>query len=337
MSVGMIAFLVSLAIVAGWFVALVVLLLRKRAGGEVVRPTTHKSAVWSACLGLLGLASMLSAFRVQTTASAPTARKDIFVMNASASGTMELTSRYKQMHSLAWSPDGKKIVFLSRPPSEFYDDVHVMNADGSGRKNLTTSPSSANETHPRWSPDGRRIVFARPRGGDNEVCAMNPDGSDQISLSPEGADDHEPEWSPDGRRIAFARRTYRNTDIWVANVDGTGQSNLSSNAGDNGKPVWSPDGAKIAFEHEDNPTRGELERSLRKWAMLERLFLCLVVLCGILGPPAVWLGIRSLQGGRARILGAVGLLSGAASTIFFAHALWNMTVMLVVGWALRGI
>ena len=37
-----------------------------------------------------------------------------------------------------------------------------MNADGSGKRNLTRDRAS--DDFPTWSPDGRRIAFLRGRG-----------------------------------------------------------------------------------------------------------------------------------------------------------------------------
>ena len=42
-------------------------------------------------------------------------------------------------------------------------DVYVMNADGSGQRNLTRNLASGHS--PVWSPDGRKIVFVSNRDG----------------------------------------------------------------------------------------------------------------------------------------------------------------------------
>jgi TolB protein len=51
----------------------------------------------------------------------------------------------------SWSPDGRKLVFVSERDGNF--EVYVMNADGSGQQNLTRNP--APDRSPVWWP-GRK-------------------------------------------------------------------------------------------------------------------------------------------------------------------------------------
>ena len=51
--------------------------------------------------------------------------------------------------------------------------VYVVNADGSGKQQLT----SARYSTPAWSPDGRAIAFGSAGGRGAGVSVMNADGS----------------------------------------------------------------------------------------------------------------------------------------------------------------
>jgi Tol biopolymer transport system component len=135
-------------------------------------------------------------------------------------------------------------------------NLAVMNADGFGRRQLTTSGSSS-DGGPAWSPDRRRVAFGsnRPTADilTSDVFVVDADGTGLRTLVATKASEGSPSWSPDGRWIVFAKdRTGRgHTDLYVVRVSTGKVSRLTpTNAREENEavPAWSPDGRWIAYE-----------------------------------------------------------------------------------------
>ena len=156
----------------------------------------------------------------------------LYVLNGDGSGLRDLTSKLAAGSGLGagpasdpvWSPDGRKIAFvrLNRRLG-----VYVINADGSGVRNLTPKPAGAAYAAPAWSPNGRKIAFASERDGNSEIYVMNADGSGQRSLTGNLAYDGDPAWSPDGQKITFVSNRDGRYEVYVMNADGSGQRSLT--------------------------------------------------------------------------------------------------------------
>jgi TolB protein len=63
-------------------------------------------------------------------------RADVYTTRADGTGMRRLTKDAGQYSWPAWSPDGRRIVFVRHHSRKV--DVNVMNADGTQQKRLTT-------------------------------------------------------------------------------------------------------------------------------------------------------------------------------------------------------
>jgi Tol biopolymer transport system component len=163
-----------------------------------------------------------------------------------------LTTNTIREQNLAWSPDGRRIVFDEEPiGSEGPWSIWIVNADGSNPRQLTTTFGVQLDSDPRWSPDGRRVAYIRYNpsgapGGSSELHVVNADGSGDVRLLSVYEPFH-PSWSPDGRRLAFTV-LHASEEIYAINADGSGLTNLTRTpALDEEGGNWSPDGSRISF------------------------------------------------------------------------------------------
>jgi Tol biopolymer transport system component len=124
--------------------------------------------------------------------------REIFVLTLKTGKLRQLT-RTKADESLPqWSPDGRRIVY-QRWDEEGGDwgEVFVMNADGSGQRNLSRRPGWL-DGGPAWSPGGGLIAFAS--GGEDPVIYVTPaDGSGRAQRVPRSPilAEYELDWGPE--------------------------------------------------------------------------------------------------------------------------------------------
>ena len=89
---------------------------------------------------------------------------EIYVMNADGSEQTNISNNPAFDGYPHWSPDGKKIAFMTSRDGINYE-IYVMNADGTSQTRLTNNADL--DAEPSWSPDGTKIAFRSDRDNHN--------------------------------------------------------------------------------------------------------------------------------------------------------------------------
>jgi Tol biopolymer transport system component len=118
--------------------------------------------------------------------------QQLFRIQTDGIGLQQITNGNKPATEPAFSPDGKRIVFV-----RLGSGIFVSNLDGSGERKVT---SGAHDFFPVWSPNGKHIDFIRQRKNQWRLFEMTPAGKKlrRLPLAPPAG---RPSWTADSKSI----------------------------------------------------------------------------------------------------------------------------------------
>jgi Tol biopolymer transport system component/predicted Ser/Thr protein kinase len=176
---------------------------------------------------------------------------DIYSVPIGGGEPRRLTSDNHPIPGLAWTADGREIVFPSDRGGDF--GLWRISAAGGPPERLTVGGDSAFQ--PSISRQGNRLAYVRWLVDENiwriELPNSKVRSNSQTKLIASTMVEAGPQYSPDGRKIAFESYSLysdRSSEIWVCDSEGLNAIQLTSLDRKTGTPRWSPDGRQIAFD-----------------------------------------------------------------------------------------
>ena len=119
----------------------------------------------------------------------------------------------------AWAPDSAQIAFSWRGIHEkgrgvgSTIDIHVVNRDGSGPREITDVEDGMGAYNPTWSPDGNELVYNKGVGGDRDLFKVGLDGSVPEQLTRRG-DNFRADWFDPGFALPVSPQPSLLTITW---------------------------------------------------------------------------------------------------------------------------
>src|SRR5579872_3731627 len=154
---------------------------------------------------------------------------------------IEATAGPRRDHSPEWSPDGRRLAFVSKKGAA--DQVFVLELPGSEPVQVSSLPEGASS--PRWSPDGSHLAFLGSVVSETDAVVDDPrapENADSIRRTPVARIARRLDYKHDGQRYVAGRHTH----LFIIGFDGGGATQVTNGAWDVGDFSWSADGQRLA-------------------------------------------------------------------------------------------
>lgn len=159
-----------------------------------------------------------------------------------------LLSSPQPLMSPAWSPDGRKLAYVSfenRRATVFIQDI------ATGKREELAAFSGINGA-PAWSPDGQTMAVTLSRDGNPEIYSMRLSDKTLKRLTVSASIDTEPVWSPDGSSIVFTSDRGGGPQLYRMPAQGGRAERITFEGNYNASADFSPDGKTLAMVHGAN-------------------------------------------------------------------------------------
>ena len=176
-------------------------------------------------------------------------RYSLSVADADGHNEQIILESSQPLMSPAWSPDGKRLAYVSFESGR--SAIYVQNVETAQRTRIVGFKGI--NSAPAWSPDGSRLAFTSSRNGNADIYLLDLASRKLTRVTTSRAIDTEAAWSPDGGSLVFTSDRGGSPQIYRVAIGPSGPTGkprrVTYEGRYNARASFSPDGSRLVMVH----------------------------------------------------------------------------------------
>lgn len=194
---------------------------------------------------LTGIPGVFSTKLIYVTTNKQRTRFNLNYADADGAREQLIFSSNEPIISPAWSPDGKKVAYVSFENGE--SEIYFQDLATGKRRLVVNLPGTT--SGPAFSPDGKKLAFVYTRLGNADIYELDLNSGKIRALTNHYSIDTEPQWMSDNRHLVFTSNRAGSPQVYRLDSRTQAVKRLTFEGRYNARPRLTQDNQKLVYVH----------------------------------------------------------------------------------------